>query len=86
MLWLPYAGKLLLAGRDVKENSEVSVTLFSASFDGTLEEIACMETSIGGDKGYPGLAFRDGTLYCGWYSGTKSASSISLTTWNVEEQ
>ena len=86
LLWLPYAGKLLLAGRDVKENGEINVTLFSASFDGSLEEISIMETSMGGDKGYPGLAYRDGMLYCGWYSGSKSASSISVTTWNVEEQ
>lgn len=85
LLWLPYSGKLLLAGRDVKENGEISVTLFSVSFDGSLEEIDKMETSIGGDKGYPGLAYRDGKLYCGWYCGTKSAASVSLTTWNVQE-
>ena len=86
LLWLPYSDKLLLAGRDVKTTGEVNVTLFSASFDGSVEEITTMETSIGGDKGYPGLAYRNGTLYCGWYSGTKSAASISLTTWKVDEQ
>ncbi len=86
LLWLPYSGKLLLTGRDVKTTGEVSVTLFSASFDGSVEEITTMETSFGGDKGYPGLAYCNGTLYCGWYSGTKSAASISLTTWNVDEQ
>ncbi len=86
LLWLPYSGKLLLAGRDVKTTGEVSVTLFSASFDGSVEEITTMETSIGGDKGYPGLAYRNGVLYCGWYSGTKSAASISVTTWKVDEQ
>lgn len=86
LLWLPYSGKLLLAGRDVKTTGEVSVTLFSASFDGSVEEITTMDTNIGGDKGYPGLVYRNGILYCGWYSGTKSAASISLTTWNVDEQ
>lgn len=86
LLWLPYSGNLLLAGRDVKTTGEVNVTLFSASFNGSLEEITCMETSMGGDKGYPGLAYCDGRLYCGWYCGTKYAASISLTTWNVEEQ
>lgn len=86
LLWLPYSGKLLLAGRDVKTTGEVSVTLFSASFDGSVEEITTMETSVGGDKGYPGLAYRNGTLYCGWYSGTKSAASIFLTMWKVDEQ
>lgn len=85
LLWLPFSEKLLLAGRDVKENGEISVTLFSASFDGSLEEIDKMETNIGGDKGYPGLAYREGKLYCGWYSGTKSVASVSLTTWNVQE-
>lgn len=86
LLWLPYSGELLLSGRDVKTTGEVNVTLFSASFDGRLEEITCMETSMGGDKGYPGLAYSNGKLYCGWYSGTKSSSSVSLTTWNIDEQ
>ncbi len=86
LLWLPYSGALLLSGREVKTTGEVNVTLFSASFDGRLEEITCMENSIGGDKGYPGLAYSDGKLYCGWYSGTKSSSSVSLTTWDIDEQ
>ena len=86
LLWLPYSKELLLAGRDVKTTGEVSVILFSASFDGSLEEMACMETSMGGDKGYPGLVYSKGQLYCGWYCGTKSAASIYLTTWNVDEQ
>lgn len=86
LIWLPYSGKLLLAGRDTKTTGEINVTLFSASFDGSLEEVAILESAIGGDKSYPGLVYRNGTLYCSWYSGTATLSSVYLATWNVDEQ
>ena len=86
LIWLPYSGKLLLAGRDTKTTGEISVTLFSASFDGNLEEITVLETGVGGDKSYPGLEYKDGILYCSWYSGTQSLSTVSVASWNVVEQ
>lgn len=86
LIWLPYSGKLLLAGRDTKTTGEINVTLFSASFDGSLEEITILESAIGGDKSYPGMVYRNGKLYCSWYSGTSTLSSIYVATWNVDEQ
>lgn len=85
MLWMPYSNKILLAGREQLEGSIVNVTLFSASFDGKLEVITNLETAVGGDKGYPGLMYKNEKLYCTYYNGAKSLSSISLATWNIEE-
>lgn len=86
MIWLPYSEKIILAGRDTKQDGEVSVTLFNVSLSGDLEEITVLETANGGDKSYPGLLYSNGSLFCSWYSGTESMSSIYLANWNVEEQ
>lgn len=85
MLWMPYSNEILLAGREQLDGSVVNVTLFSASFDGKLEVITILETAVGGDKGYPGLMYKDGKLYCTYYNGSKELSSIYLASWIVEE-
>ena len=85
MLWLPYANSILLAGRE-RRGTQTDVTLFSASLDGKLETITNLKTGEGGDKGYPGLLYQNGILHCCYYSGITTMASVSLATWNVNEQ
>ncbi len=69
LISLPYSNSLVLAGREVTEIATY-VSLFNVSVGGKLSRISALAEENGGrtSKGYPGLLFIDGNLYCSYYA------------------
>lgn len=87
LLRLPYSNSLYLACRERQPSTgEVSVSLFSASMSGELKKIATFDSGIGGDKGYPGLTVKDGFLYCSYYTGLSTGTSVKMATLGIDKK
>lgn len=87
LLRLPFSNSILLAGRERHpSSSEVSTTLFCCSAAGELSKVATLETGMGCDTGYPGLALKDGSLYCSYYMGKQNAAHIQFSKLSVKQK